>query len=446
MQKTELNKFDAKQWYLSNFEVFESRLNGHQETPFHDTRKQAIARFADLGFPTPRNEEWKYTNVAPILRHKFELPVQPVPVDAGEIRPLIFDGFERSVLVFVNGQFEEKLSAVPAVEGVVVTSLQQALTEHFDLVAPHLGRYAAFEAETFTALNTAFVHDGLFVYVPDGVELEQPLQIVYLSKPQDGPTVSYPRNLVVVGKGSRLQFVETYGGGADGPYFTNAVTEVLVERDAVVDHVKIQKETEQAFHVGGTYVQQERQSTYTSVNLDLGGTLVRNNLNIRLNDEHCETHMYGFYLGHSTQHIDNHTFIDHAEPHCFSNELYKGILGGQAQGVFNGKILVRPKAQKTNALQSNKTLLLTNDAAINAKPQLEIFADDVRCTHGATIGQLDEEALFYLRARGISERSAEGMLRYAFVSDVFEGIKIESLRSTLEEEILERLKSIEAEG
>jgi Fe-S cluster assembly protein SufD len=213
-----------------------------------------------------------------------------------------------------------------------------------------------------------------------------------------------------------------------------------LDGNAVVDHIKLQEENTESYHIANTQIHQEQRSSYTSVNIDLGGALVRNNLNVRLNAENCEALLYGFFMGNGTQHLDNHTFIDHAKPHCFSNELYKGILDDKARGVFNGKIMVRPDAQKTNALQSNKTLLLTNDAAIYAKPQLEIFADDVKCTHGATIGQLDDEALFYLRARGIGEDVAAAMLRYAFAIDVFEKIKIEPLREVLATKVFERLK------
>jgi Fe-S cluster assembly protein SufD len=221
------------------------------------------------------------------------------------------------------------------------------------------------------------------------------------------------------------------------------VTEVLVGENAVVDHIKIQEESAASFHISNTQVQQERTSIYTSVNIDLGGALVRNNLNVLLNAENCESHLFGFYFGQGTQHVDNHTFTDHAKPNCFSNELYKGILGGKARGVFNGKIMVRPNAQKTNALQSNKTLLLSDEASINAKPQLEIFADDVKCTHGATIGELDEEAMFYLRSRGISEEMVAAMLRYAFAADVFENIKVEPIRKMLDRKMIDILKQVQ---
>ncbi len=444
MKETHLEKFDVKQWYLSNFELFENRLDGNGKIPFHDTRRTAISRFSDLGFPTPRNEEWKYTNLAPLLAHKFQVAMEPVKLTKTLLNNYIFDEVDKNVLVFVNGHFSEELSTFDAgLRGVVVESLRTALLHRSEIVQKHLGRYATFEKEAFTALNTAFTYDGALLYVPEGTIIEDPIHFVNVSGSTDAEIVSHPRNLFVVGKGSQIKILDSYHYLSENTYFNNIVTEVLVDENAVVDHIKIQEESKGAFHIATTQVQQERSSVYTSINIDLGGALVRNNLSVLLNGENCETHLFGFYFGEGTQHIDNHTFMDHAKPHCFSNELYKGILGGKARGVFNGKIMVRPNAQKTNALQSNKTLLLSDEAAINAKPQLEIFADDVKCTHGATIGQVDEEAMFYLRSRGISEEMVSAMLRFAFAADVFEKIEIEPVREKLDTKIIDILKRVQ---
>lgn len=443
MTQLELNKFDAKQWYLSNFELFENSLNGSKNDSFHETRKSAIAKFAELGFPTPRHEEWKYTNVAPILKHKFAHSEQPAPVSKETVQDYFFEGIEDSVLVFVNGRFRKELSTLGAQgSGLVIGNLQGLAAGQSERFLQSLGRLASFEEESFTALNTAFTEDSACIYVPKAVVVEKPIHILNLSVEDKSPFISHPRKLVIAEQSSELKFIESFHDLGAGRYFNNLVTEVLVGCNARVHHIKIQEEGPQAFHIANTHIRQERDSVYSSVNVDLGGALVRNNLNIRLNAENCETHLFGFFLGGGTQHLDNHTFIDHAMPHCFSNELYKGILGGKANAVFNGKILVRQDAQKTNALQSNKTLLLTNEASISAKPQLEIFADDVKCTHGATIGQLDDEALFYLRARGISEEVASAMLRYAFVGDVLDKIEVESVREKLALKIFERLKVV----
>ncbi len=444
MNKMDLDKADAKSWFVQTFEIFESQLDGSKDTPFHEIRKSAISRFAELGFPTPRNEEWKYTNVAPLLKHRFQLLTESDSVPEIDLHPYTFEGLRENCLVFINGQFNKKLSTFTLPEkNVIIENLKEALTNHPELILQHLAQYANFKNETFTALNTALTTDGVFVFIPENITVEEPLHVINLSVPDDITFMTHPRNLFVVGKNSQVTIVEAYHGLGEHVYFNNLVTEIVVEENAHVDHIKIQEENVHAFHISNTQVKQQRNSYYASVNVDMGGTLVRNNLNVLLNDEYCETHLWGFYLGEDNQHIDNHTMIDHAKPHCFSNELYKGILGGQARGVFNGKILVRPDAQKTNALQSNKTLLLTNDASINAKPQLEIYADDVKCTHGATIGQLDEEALFYLRSRGISEEMALAILRYAFISDVIENITLEPIRKGLDDKLIEKLKAIE---
>lgn len=434
-------KFDAKQWYLSTFETFESSLNGSKNVPFHDIRKKAIARFADLGFPTTRHEEWKYTSVAPILEHKFNLSARPLSVSEKLVRQFLFDGVDKNILVFVNGHFDEKLSRVESARnGMVVDNLRNVISNGNNLPEKYHAGFESNQNETFAALNTAFARDGIYINIPKGMAVEEPIVLLYLSDAQNNAFVAHPRNLIVAGAGSQMRLLECYHAISDAPYFNNVVTEVFVEEQAVVDHIKIQQESQRAYHIANTQIVQEHRSVFNCVNIDLGGALVRNNLNVRLNAENCETHLFGFFLGSGSQLIDNHTFIDHAKPHCFSNELYKGILDDKSRGVFNGKIMVRRDAQKTNALQSNKTLLLTDDAAIFAKPQLEIFADDVKCTHGATIGQLDDEALFYLRARGISENVALAMLRYAFAGDVFENIKIDSVREGLSQKVFERLK------
>ncbi|MFQ5822233.1 MAG: SufD family Fe-S cluster assembly protein, partial [Candidatus Heimdallarchaeota archaeon] len=345
-----MTKFDVKKWYVSNFERFENRLDGSSKIPFHKTRKTAISRFSELGFPTSRHEEWKYTNVAPILAHKFKLVTEPVKLPKIRMNEFLFDGLTGNQLVFVNGHFSEQLSSFKnKSNGLIFGSLRNALLQRSKITENHLGRYAAFENETFTALNTAFTYDGALLYVPEGTIVEEPIHFINLSVPSDEELVSHPRNLFVVEKGSEIKIIESYHRLSENTYFNNVVTEFFVGENAIVDHIKIQEESVASFHISNTQVLQERNSVYTSVNIDLGGALVRNNLNVLLNAENCEAHLFGFYFGGGTQHIDNHTFMDHVKPHCFSNELYKGILGGKARGVFNGKIMVRPNAQKTNA-------------------------------------------------------------------------------------------------
>ncbi len=433
---------DLKDWYVSNFNLFENKLNGNSESPFHNIRKSAISAFADLGFPTTKNEEWRHTNIAPILKHKFKVAKADEAVDHDIVKRFTFNNLDQNVLVFVNGYYSEKLSSLTSLPNeIAISSLNKAFKEDQALLDSHLGKYAEFSKDTFTALNTAFTVDGAVIRVPDNVSVPQPLHIIYINSSANEHIAS-PRNLILMGKGSKLKLIESYHGMSNSSYFNNMVTEVYVAENANLEYIKYQDQSKKAFHVSNTNICQERDSVFSQVNLDLGGALVRNNTNVLLNDVNCESHLFGFYLGTDNQLIDNHTFIDHANPHCFSNELYKGILDDKSTGVFNGKILVRPDAQKTNALQSNKTLLLTNDASIHAKPQLEIFADDVKCTHGATIGQLDDEALFYLRARGISKEVAGAMLRHAFISDVLSNIAIPELRQILDDRIIEHFKSI----
>ncbi|MGH7452249.1 MAG: Fe-S cluster assembly protein SufD, partial [bacterium] len=319
-----------------------------------------------------------------------------------------------------------------SVHGLVIDSLAQVLQRGDEITGKYLGRYADYENEAFIALNTAFADDGAFIRVPRKVVLDEPIHLLNISDSSKMSFLAHPRNLALIGEGSQVQIIESYHHLSNQAYFNNVVTEIVLEENAIVDHVSIQNESRQSYHVAAREVHQEKGSVYSSISIDLGGALVRNNLSLRLNAENCEGNLYGFYMATGQQHVDNHTLIDHAMPHCNSKEHYKGILDDKAHGVFNGKVMVRPDAQKTNAYQSNQCLLLSNEAVINAKPQLEIFADDVKCSHGAAIGQLDEDAAFYLRSRGIGEEEANSMLRYAYASEILDHIKIEPVRERLD--------------
>lgn len=433
MEKAGNENLDFKNWYLSNFDFFESKLNGRGTIPFHATRRAAISRFAELGFPTPHNEEWKYTNIAPLLKHKFKLSQEPVQVAKTAIAEFLFDDLPQNRLVFVNGRFVKELSHVDArVKGLVLESLANALQRGDERTHKYLAQHASYENEAFVALNTAFADDGAFIRVPRHIVLDEPIHLLHISDASKVSFLAHPRNLFIIGEGSQVQIIESYHHLARQAYFNNVVTEMVMEENAIVDHVRIQNESRQAYHVAAREVYQEKGSVYSSVSIDLGGALVRNNFNLRLQAENCEGNLFGFYMAAGQQLVDNHTLIDHAMPHCNSKEHYKGILDDKAHGVFNGKVMVRPDAQKTNAYQSNQCLLLSNEATINAKPQLEIFADDVKCSHGAAIGQLDEDAAFYLRSRGIGEAEANAMLQHAYASEVLDHIKIEPVRERLD--------------
>ena len=398
---------------------------------FQPLRQSARARFASLDWPSAHSEDWRFTNVKPLIETPFELA--PLPKGDRDSMPgAPPSGTIR--LMFINGRFVSGLStAHRAPRGVQVGSLIKANPE----VAPKsLGQIADFKENPFTALNTSFVSDGAVVAVQGGTIVEQPIEIIYLSQPGAKPFAVHPRTLIVVGKNAQVTVVERFLSASDGVYFTNAVCEVVLLEDARVEHVKVQQENLQSYHVANTQVVLAARSNFTTHYLALGGSLVRNEVRVRFDGEHAEATVNGLYLGGGVQHLDNFTVIDHARPNCASHELYKGILADRAHGVFNGKIFVRKDAQKTDAKQTNKVLLLSDDATINTKPQLEIFADDVKCTHGATIGQLDAVQLFYLQARGIPLEQARRILTFAFANDIVNRLKLESLREELEARIV----------
>ncbi len=417
--------------YLADYE----RLTGAREPAWlRGLRTRGIDRFAQIGFPTSRDEEWKFTSVAPIAETRFTLaPGNAAAVSAPQVAQWtgLSSGYR---LVMVDGVFAPALSSGTLPAGVTVTNLRSIIATDAAALEPHLARYAPADRYSFTALNTAFFPDAAVVSVAARTVVEAPIAVVFVSSGAPN-TVSHPRLLILVGDNSQVRVVETYVGASANSYFTNAVTEVVTGAGAVVDHYKVQRESAAAYHIGSMYVQATRDSAFSSHSISLGGALVRNDVTAVLGGEGGDCTLNGLYVADGRRLVDNHTTIDHATPHCTSHELYKGILGGFSRAVFNGKIIVRPDAQKTDAKQTNKALLLSDNARINTKPQLEIFANDVKCTHGATVGQLDEDALFYLRARGLDRRQARDLLIHAFAGDVLNRMKIESLRTALEGEL-----------
>ncbi len=422
----------------SVLDAFQEKRSPREPAWLSEVRRAAFDRFRDVGFPAAR-DEWKYTNVAPILKVPFAPAAESGPrrienFDAGEMA-----GRSGAQLVFVNGRYAAELSSVPPLgEGVEIASLRETLASRPDQVEPHLARIAR-EGNAFADVNSALLEDGAFVRIPAGLVLSEPIHLLFLSEPDFGPTVSHPRNLVIAEAGSQAVIVESWIGTAESLYFTNAVTEVVLGEGSVLDFYKLERESTGAFHVATMEVLQKRDSTFNSHSITLGGALVRNDLNVRLDAPGASCTLNGLFLGSGTQHLDNHTKIDHAQPHGTSRELYKGIMSGRSRGVFNGKIIVRPDAQKTDAMQTNKNLLLSKEALVNSEPALEIFADDVKCRHGSTIGQLDETAMFYLRSRGIGEEEARALLVYAFASDVASRIRIAPLRALVEAQLGLRL-------
>lgn len=402
-----------------------------------DLRRAAMGRLRETGFPTVKDEEWRYTSAAPILKVPFAaVPEEgprgvPAPGQRPHFGPLPGGGGIQ--LVFVNGRYEAELSSVRA-DGVEAGSLRKVLAQDPQAAEPYLARIVR-QPNAFAAANTALLEDGAFVRIPRGTVAAHPIHLVFLSEPVFGPTVSHPRILVIAEPGSQASVVETYVGTAGELYFTNAVTEIALEDGANLDLYKVEQESTAAYHVATTEVRQHRDSRFTSHSISFGGALVRNDLIARLQADGADCTLNGLFVGAGTQHLDNHTLIDHAMPHGTSRELYKGIMDGKSRGVFHGKIIVRPDAQKTDAMQTNKNLLLSTEALVNSTPALEIFADDVKCRHGSTIGQLDPVANFYLRSRGIGEKEARDLLVYAFASDVASRIRIAPVRELVEKHL-----------
>ncbi|MBA3318790.1 MAG: Fe-S cluster assembly protein SufD [Gemmatimonadales bacterium] len=407
-------------------------------------RRAAADRFAVIGFPAARDEEWRFTPIAPITRGIWRpSPGVAARVPADRLAPFIFGQAEWSTLVFVNGAYSEALSRVMDLpRGVLVGSLAEALRGDGAVLRAHLTRHAPMEGSSFTALNTAGFRDGGLVHVPAGLDLDRPVHFVYLTTADAEGTAIHPRNLIVVERGAHASVIESYVTLVpDAVYWTNPVTEVAAAAGSWLEHTRIQRESERAHHVALTQVDQQRDSHYRSFSMAMGGALARHNLHVRLNDENIETLMYGLYLTRGEQVVDNHTAIFHDQPNCRSWEVYKGVLDDRSRAVFNGKVFVRPEAQKTDAKQTNRNLLLSDWAKVNTKPQLEIFADDVKCTHGATVGRLDDVALFYARSRGVPKEAAERLLTYAFAAEVIEEVALEPVRNELDRLVLSRLEA-----
>ncbi len=407
-------------------------------------REAAMQQFADTGYASTSHEEWKYTDVTPLTEPEFKIGSDNGTVTPEMVQKYLFDGLENARIVFVNGAYSDTLSDLGGIDTQVqVKSMRRALQEDRETVLEHLNLNDNHKDQSFVAMNTALFTDGVYINVPANVLLDKPVHLIYLTDTEGATTVSFPRNLIITGRSSQAEFIETYAGKADQVYLTNSVSEIVVGENARVHRYKIQMESDAAFHISNMKVVQERNSRFADYSVSIGGKLVRNNLDTEFAAEGAESELNGLYTANGRQLVDNHTTIDHAKPHCESHELYKGILDGHAKGVFNGKIFVRPDAQKTNAIQNNNCILLSDDATIDTKPQLEIFADDVKCTHGATVGQLNDEAFFYMRARGIEKNTAKNMLIFAFASEVLDKIKLVPVREKMAHLFSEKLHTFE---
>ena len=428
------NNLSPEDRFIALYDQKKDFLFNGESTYLTSLRTKATERFLTIGFPKRKDEAWKYTNLNNLLKRDYR--PSPVPsahhLTHSEIAPHFIDGMDAFEVVLINGQYSEELSSIDGLpEGTIITSLTDAGKQHTGLVQSHFARYADYHDDALVALNTAFSGEGLFIYVPEDVVVSKPIYVLSLHN-GDEDTFIQPRNLFVFERQSQVTLVDKNSALLETSSFTNVVDEIFVGANAHVVCCKIQDEGNRASLITNTHVYQEGDSNFSIFTVTLTGELVRNNLYILPDAENCETHLYGLFVPRGQQHVDNHTLVDHAKPLCTSNQLYKGILGGKATGVFNGKVFVRQDAQKISAFQEHKTIILSDQAKMNAKPELEIYADDVKCSHGSTTGQIDKEAMFYLRSRGIPEAKARVLLLQAFTRDVLDQISIEPLKKMIE--------------
>lgn len=404
-------------------------------------RGSAMERFEQLGFPTVRDEDWKYTNLATLAKEDF-VPATSDELDVDD--PQSRFGYAETAgahLIVVNGFLREDLSVTTGLESVVATDLFNAAADarYNKVVRKYLARNAGYHNNGLTALNTAFVQSGVFLWIPKNVKLETPLQITFVTDATEQNSANFPRLLIVAEENSSATVIESFVSNGNARYFTNAISEIVLKDGARLDHCRLQRESKEAFHISTTSAELFRSSRYDTTSINLGAQLSRHDVSVILDQEGAETSVDGLYMVADNQHTDTHSVIDHKQPYCSSHQLYKGILDDSARAVFNGKIFVREGAQKTDAMQTNKNLLLSDKARVDTKPQLEIYADDVKCAHGAAVGQIDPEELFYLETRGIGPELGRNLLTYGFAEEVIGKIKIESIRSQLDETVLRRL-------
>ncbi len=428
--------------YLREYEV--AAADGGATAPgwFRSLQADAIELFRASGFPGPKDEEWRFTPIAPLVRATFRPAGSATPVGLTDLEPFLFGRLDWPRLVLVDGRFSPELSQLPSIAGLAIANLASVVKSGDGDLASDLAEASGRTVTPFASLNAALGMDGTVLRLASDSVMEEPVHLVHVTTPGSDGTVTHPRLLVVIGERARAQVIESYVGlGSEGCYWTNVVCDVRLSRGAWVEHTRIQRESESAYHTGVTEIRQEADSHYRSFSFAIGGAIARHDLRSRLGGSGAEALLYGLYFGRGDQLVDNHTTIFHDQPDCRSWEVYKGILTDRAHGVFNGKIIVQPIAQKTDAKQTNRALLLSDTAKIDTKPQLEIFADDVKCTHGATVGNLDPLARFYLTSRGIPDRVAGELLTYAFAAEVLNEISAEPVRTVLDRLIHGRLAS-----
>lgn len=418
--------------YLSGFEEFKKKdiFSGIGE--ISELRKNAINKFTELGYPTMRDEDWRFTNLTPVSKANFKINDNGINIDPVMLKTFLIKDLETFLLVFINGRFSKELSQIEQIpEGVTITTLSEAKDVKKEVLSEYFGKFLDFETEAFNALNTAFFEDGIFIHVPDSISVNKPVHALYISH-EDEQSMVNSRNLIVVGKNSGLKVIEHYVSTSETTYFSNVVSEVSVGENSNMEHFLLEFESKKAFNISTLRVQQEKYSNIKSHSILFGGAIVRNNVHPVLAGEGGNSLINGLYLSNGRQHMDNFMRVEHASPHCDSRQIYNGVLDDNSRGVFHGRIIVHEGAVKTDAKQTNRNLLLSDSAQIDTKPQLEIYNDDVKCTHGATIGQMDENAIFYLQSRGIPKKEAETIMVKGFTGESFSNMSLLPLREYLE--------------
>jgi Fe-S cluster assembly protein SufD len=434
----EIEKNKAKDWYISNFQLMERGLNGGASSALHKFRKEAIEKFETLEFPTSKTEEWRFTNIVPLLKYNFKpsMLIDKTKLSKEEIAKFLIPGLDAYTAVFIDGFFSKEFSNLPSMKGIKTASLKEIEPEY---ITKNLGKVAQVDT-IFDALNASLLSDGLYVEIADNIILDKPFYMLFISGAKENYILSQTRNVIIAGNNSQAKFIEGFYSLNDNKNFTNSVTELHLKDNAIVDYYRVQQESDEVYHISKVRSDQLNGSVLNLKTFTFGNALVRNEVYTGLNGQGAEAHLYGAYIADKERLVDNFTVVDHLKPHCTSNQLYKGILDGKSRVVFSGRIRVEKDAQKTNAYQSNKNLALSSEALVDSKPQLEIFADDVKCTHGATIGQLEDESMFYLQSRGISEATARMILIQAFTAEILDSVEIESLREYLNLAMTNKLK------
>lgn len=428
---------DLKEKLLSSFMIFEDTVD--VDTYVHDLRNDAIKTFETQGFPSKKEEAWKYTSLNKILKEDYSIfPKQENALEYRDVKKYFIHDIDTYKIVFIDGKYSSHLSSTTH-EGMDVCLMSAALSKpKYRLIIENYFNKAATK-DSFSSLNTAFSSEGAYIYIPKNKVVEKPIQIIHFSTGNESATMLQPRNLIVVEENSHVQIIERHQSLTENPVLTNSVTEVFTKKRAIVDYYKIQNDHLSASLIDNTFIKQQRESIASVHTFSFGGNIIRNNLNFYQEGERIDSTLKGVTIIGAKQHVDHNTLVHHIEPNCESHQDYKGIFSDQSTGVFNGKVIVEKEAQKTNAFQANNNILISDKATINTKPQLEIFADDVKCSHGCTIGQLDESAMFYLRSRGIPEKEAKALLMYAFSNNVLSSVKIPELKQRITKIIANKL-------